>query len=64
MLNNGQMGYWKERLVAGAERDRVVKVFVRVGPSEAEKQAAANQLAQEKQQADAAVSQVSEISCC
>lgn len=54
VLNNGQMGYWKEQLVAGAERDRVVKVFVPVGPSEAEKQAAADQLAQEKQNADAA----------
>lgn len=54
VLNNGQMGYWKEQLVVGAERDRVVKVFVPVGPSEAEKQAAVNQLAQEKQQADAA----------
>ena len=54
VLYNGQMGYWQTRTTAGAEHDHTYKEFVPVGPSEADKQAAANRLALEKQQAETA----------
>ena len=55
VMYNGQMGYWENRLVSSnAEHDHYQKVFVKVGPSEAEKAAAAAKALQEKQQADAA----------
>lgn len=54
VLYNGQMGYWVYREIVGSEHDRTVKTFIAVGPSEAQKQAAANKLAQEKQQSEIA----------
>jgi len=54
VMKDGQMGYWIEKTLNGAERDRTVRVFVPVGPSEADKKAAADKLAQETQQAESA----------
>ncbi|MCL6746885.1 S-type pyocin domain-containing protein [Kosakonia sp. R1.Fl] len=54
VLHNGQMGYWVYREIVGSEHDRTVKTFIAVGPSEAQKQAAAIKLAQEKQQSEIA----------
>jgi hypothetical protein len=54
VLNNGQMGYWETRVTSNAEHDHYQKVFVAVGPSEAQKAAAATKALQDKQQAEAA----------
>lgn len=54
VIRNGQMGYWERRLVSSnKEHDHYQNVFVKVGPSEAEKAATAAKTLQEKQQAEA-----------
>ncbi|MGU3412437.1 S-type pyocin domain-containing protein [Enterobacteriaceae bacterium C34A] len=54
VLHNGQMGYWETRVTSNAEHDHYQKVFVAVGPSEAQKAAAAAKALQDKKQAEAA----------
>lgn len=53
-LNNGQMGYWVSETRSTAEHEVTTKRFVAVGPSEAEKAAAAAKDAQDKLQAESA----------
>jgi hypothetical protein len=53
-LHNGQMGYWEDRTTGAGNNEHTTRVFVAVGPSEAEKAAAAAKNLQEKQQAEAA----------
>lgn len=40
VLNNGQMGYWEDRSTGAGNNEHITRVFVPVGPSEAEKAAA------------------------
>lgn len=55
ILRDGQMGYWERRLVSSnKEHDHYQNVFVKVGPSEAEKAATAAKQLKEKLAADAA----------
>lgn len=54
VLHNGQMGYWDTRVTSNAEHDHYQTVFIAVGPSEAQKAAAAAKALQDKQQAEAA----------
>lgn len=53
-IHNGQMGYWEYREVVGSDHEHTAKTFIPVGPSEAEKKAAASELAKETQKAEAA----------
>jgi hypothetical protein len=53
-LHNGQMGYWEDHTTGAGNNEHTTRVFVAVGPSEAEKAAAAAKNLQEKQQAEAA----------
>lgn len=53
VLHDGQMGYWQERTTGGGNNEHTSRFFVPVGPSEAEKAAAAAQALQQKQQAEA-----------
>lgn len=53
VLKNGQMGYWDTR-TTGVKNEHTTRVFIAVGPSEAEKAATAAKALKEKQQAEAA----------
>jgi len=53
-IYKGQMGYWQDRTTGGGNNEHTTRVFIKVGPSEAEKAAAAAKTLQEKQQAEAA----------
>lgn len=54
VVRDGQMGYWQERTTGGGNNEHTTRVFIKVGPSEAEKAATAAKALQEKQQAEAA----------
>jgi len=54
VMNHGQLGYWQERTTGGGNNEHTTRVFIAVGPSEAEKAATAAKALQEKQQAEAA----------
>lgn len=53
-LHNGQMGYWEDRTTGAGNNEHTSRVFIAVGPSEAEKAAAAAKALQDKQLAEAA----------
>lgn len=53
VLYKGQMGYWEDRTTGGGNNEHTTRVFIAVGPSEAEKAATAAKTLQEKQQAEA-----------
>lgn len=54
VMHNGQMGYWENRSSGAGNNEHTTRAFVAVGPSEAEKAARAEKVAQEKQQAEEA----------
>lgn len=53
-MHDGQLGYWDSRSTGAGNNEHTVSVFVPVGPSEAEKAAAAEKALKEKQQAEEA----------